>query len=60
MVETAAKLTEQVLPQAPIRQSVVSFPIPLRLVFASRPELRYAVAGDGRSDWFREPVNNSV
>ena len=37
--ETPAKLIEQVLARAPMRQWVVSFPIPLRLVLASHPEV---------------------
>ena len=37
MVDTAAHLVDHVLPQIPMRQWVVSFPWPLRLVFAARP-----------------------
>ena len=37
MVETAAHLVEHVLPEQPIRQWVLSFPYPLRFLFATRP-----------------------
>ena len=39
MAETGAKFVEEVLPAVPYRQWVLSFPIPLRLLFAYRPEL---------------------
>ena len=39
MVESAAGLVDHVLPHVPIRQWVLSFPWPLRLLFAARPEL---------------------
>lgn len=39
MAETAAHLVEQVIPQVPVRQWVVSFPIPLRHLFATQPQL---------------------
>jgi hypothetical protein len=39
MVETAAHLVDRVIPRVPIRQWVLSFPIPLRLLFASHPQL---------------------
>lgn len=39
MVESAAGLVEHVLPHVPVRQWVLSFPWPLRLLFAARPEL---------------------
>ncbi len=45
MVESAAHLVDHVLPRVPIRQWVVSFPWPLRLVFASRPEWLTRVLG---------------
>ena len=35
--ETAAHLVEHVLPEQPIRQWVLSFPYPLRFLFATRP-----------------------
>jgi ribosomal protein S27E len=38
MVETSAHLLDHVIPQVPVRQWVLSFPWPLRLLFASRPE----------------------
>lgn len=43
MNQTAANLVDRVLPHVPIRQWVLSFPMPLRLWLAWRPELRRAV-----------------
>ena len=43
MAETGAKLVDEVLPAVPYRQWVLSFPIPLRLLFAHRPDLVSAV-----------------
>lgn len=37
MADTAAHLVDNVIPAAPVRQWVLSFPWPLRLLFASRP-----------------------
>ena len=34
MVETSAHLVDHVIPKAPVRQWVLSFPWPLRLLFA--------------------------
>ena len=45
MNQTAANLVDRVLPHVPIRQWVLSFPMPLRLWLARRPELRQAVLG---------------
>ena len=39
MVETAAHLVDHVIPRVPVRQWVVSFPIPLRVLFAAHPHL---------------------
>ncbi len=39
MTETAAPLEEHVIPKVPVRQWVLSFPIPLRFLFASHPDL---------------------
>ena len=39
MAETAAHLTDHVIPHVPVRQWVLSFPIPLRHLFASNPHL---------------------
>ena len=39
MVETAAALVDNILPRVPVRQWVLSFPIPLRSLFAIYPEL---------------------
>ena len=45
MAESAALLVDEVLPEQPIRQWVLSFPFPLRFLFASRPEIRGRVLG---------------
>ena len=37
MVETSAHLVDHVIPEVPVRQWVLSFPYPLRFLFASRP-----------------------
>jgi hypothetical protein len=39
MAETAGHLVDHVIPRVPGRQWVLSFPIPLRLLFATHPEL---------------------
>jgi hypothetical protein len=39
MSETAAQLVDHVIPQVPVRQWVLSLPIPLRLLLAAQPEL---------------------
>ena len=39
MAESAAVLVDDVFPREPIRQGVLSFPFPLRFLFASYPEL---------------------
>ena len=38
MAETAADLVDNILPQVPVRQWVLSFPLPLRSLFAIHPE----------------------
>ena len=38
MIETSAHLVDHVIPPAPVRQWVLSFPWPLRLLFARQPE----------------------
>jgi hypothetical protein len=43
MAETAAYLVDHVIPRVPVRQWVLSFPIPLRSLFAIYPELLTAV-----------------
>jgi len=45
MVETAALLVDGVLPRQPMRQWVLSFPYPLRFLFASRPAIMGKVLG---------------
>jgi len=39
MAQSAAHLADEVIPRVPVRQWVLSFPIPLRIVFAAHPEL---------------------
>ena len=39
MAQTAALLTEHILPHQPIRQYVLSLPFPLRFLLAAKPEL---------------------
>jgi hypothetical protein len=39
MSQTAAHLVDRVIPQVPLRQWVLSLPIPLRLLLAAQPEL---------------------
>ncbi|MEN8167028.1 MAG: hypothetical protein ABFR65_06060 [Pseudomonadota bacterium] len=39
MTETAAHLVDQVIPRVPVRQWVLSFPIPLRFLLAAHPHL---------------------
>jgi hypothetical protein len=39
MAESAAYLVDQVIPRVPVRQWVLSFPIPLRILFAAHPQL---------------------
>jgi hypothetical protein len=43
MAETAAHLVDHVVPRVPVRQWVLSFPIPLRLLFAAHPHLLFSV-----------------
>jgi hypothetical protein len=57
MAETAALLVDDVLPQQPVRQWVLSLPFALRYLLATRPEVgghasaRYCLPGDlGPSD----------
>jgi hypothetical protein len=45
MAESAALLVDEVLPEQPIRQWVLSFPFQLRFLFASSPELMCRVLG---------------
>ena len=39
MAQTAAHLVDHVVPQVPVRQRVLSLPIPLRLLLAAQPKL---------------------
>jgi hypothetical protein len=43
--ESAALLTDEVFPEQRVRQSVLSFPYPLRSLFASRPAIMGQVLG---------------
>ena len=39
MAETAAHLVDHIIPSVPVRQWVLSLPIPLRILFAAQPQL---------------------
>ena len=45
MVESAAHLVDRVLPEQPIRQWVLTFPYPLRFLFAAQPQVLSEVLG---------------
>ena len=45
MAETAAHLVEHVLPEQPVRQWVLTFPFPLRFLFATRPAVLTQILG---------------
>jgi hypothetical protein len=45
MAESATLLVDEVFPEQPVRQWVLSFPYPLRLLFASRPAIMGKVLG---------------
>jgi hypothetical protein len=45
MAESGAHLVDNVLPQAPYRQWVLSFPWPLRVQFAAQPQWLSRVLG---------------
>lgn len=45
MAESAVLLVDEVLPEQSVRQWVLSFPFPLRFLFASRPEIMGQVLG---------------
>ncbi len=45
MAESAALLVDEVFPEQPVRQWVLSFPYPLRFLFASRPGVMGQVLG---------------
>ena len=45
MAESAALLVDEVLPEQPMRQWVLSFPYPLRFLFASQPAIMTGVLG---------------
>ena len=45
MAESAALLVDEVLPEQPVRQWVLSVPYPLRFLFASKPEVMGQVLG---------------
>ncbi len=45
MAESAALLVDEILPEQPVRQWVLSFPFPLRFLFASRPAIKGRVLG---------------
>jgi len=45
MAESAALLVDEVFPEQPVRQWVLSVPYPLRFLFASRPAIMGQVRG---------------
>ena len=45
MVESAAHLVDHVLPEQPIRQWALTFPYPLRFLFAAQPQALSQVLG---------------
>jgi hypothetical protein len=45
MAQTTAHRVDHVIPRVAVRQWVVSFPIPLRLLLAAHPQLRSPVLG---------------
>ena len=45
MAESAALLVDEIFPEQPVRQWVLSFPYPLRFLFASRPAIMGKVLG---------------
>ena len=45
MAETAALLADEVFPDVPLRQWVISFPFPLRYLFAAHPQAMGRVLG---------------
>ena len=45
MAETAALLSDEVFPDVPLRQWVISFPFPLRYLFAAHPKAMGKVLG---------------
>ena len=45
MAESAALLVDEVFPEQPVRQWALSFPYPLRFLFASRPAIMSQVLG---------------
>jgi hypothetical protein len=45
LAESAALLVDEVFPKQPVRQWVLSFPYPLRLLLASRPAIMGRVLG---------------
>ena len=45
MAESAALLVDEVFPEQPVRQWVLSVPYPLRFLFASKPEVMGQLLG---------------
>ena len=45
MAETAALLSDEIFPDVPLRQWVISFPFPLRYLFAAHPQAMGKVLG---------------
>jgi hypothetical protein len=51
MSQTAAHLVDRVIPHVPVRQWILSLPIPLRALLAAQPEL----VEDLGQTWLAEP-----
>lgn len=45
MIEAAAHLVDHALPEQPIRQWILTFPYPLRFLFAAQPQVLNQVLG---------------
>jgi len=61
MNQTAANLVDHVLPEVPVRQWVLTFPMRVRLARAWRPAVRREVAGavlEVVAAWYREAVGD--
>ena len=60
MAQTAAHLVDHVIPHVPVRQWVLSLPIPLRLLLAARPLLVTPVLqADGKGQPARGPPSHA-
>ena len=55
MNQLAANLVDHVLPQVPVRQWVLTFPMPVRFLLAWHPRLAQSVGGAGPESCARTP-----